>query len=367
MTRLFSESVTGLVAYGNGAFIFARKELIMEAYDKPFLTYDEQIDCLIEKHGLDVSDRDFARRVLRSVSYYDLINGYKDAFMVNEKYGEHMSIEFLYSFYIFDKRFQDLLFAQILLVENTFKTELAYVIARDFGASIDEYLDYRNYRPGNGKSSFQAIKRNIYNGVSINNPSKAPQPSKHYLEHHNHLPPWILFKNVSFRNIINLGRLLKPKQKEYILESLLPNVDLSITDRVNFLINGLNLMRKCRNQIAHTLKFLSFHEDRNRLSASILTKILPPCLVTWRDIKKGKRGLYDLDAVLNLSLYFVSNYNPHITRKFCDDLRSLFTPKDNSRNEVMKKALFDSYAHAANLPMSLPDRLEVFHDCLRDK
>lgn len=122
----------------------------MEAYDKPFLTYDEQIDCLIEKHGLDVSDRDFARRVLRSVSYYDLINGYKDAFMVNEKYGEHMSIEFLYSFYIFDKRF-------------------------------------------------------------------------------------------------------------------------------------------------------------------------------------------------------------------------LFTPKDNSRNEVMKKALFDSYAHAANLPMSLPDRLEVFHDCLRDK
>lgn len=91
----------------------------MEAYDKPFLTYDEQIDCLIEKHGLDVSDRDFARRVLRSVSYYDLINGYKDAFMVNEKYGEHMSIEFLYSFYIFDKRFQDLLFAQILLVENT--------------------------------------------------------------------------------------------------------------------------------------------------------------------------------------------------------------------------------------------------------
>lgn len=49
------------------------------------------------------------------------------------------------------------------------------------------------------------------------------------------------------------------------------------------------------------------------------------------------------------------------------DLRSLFTPKDNSRNEVMKKALFDSYAHAANLPMSLPNRLEVFHDCLRDK
>lgn len=48
MTRLFSESVTGLVAYGNGAFIFARKELIMEAYDKPFLTYDEQIDCLNE-------------------------------------------------------------------------------------------------------------------------------------------------------------------------------------------------------------------------------------------------------------------------------------------------------------------------------
>ena len=67
-------------------------------YDKPFRTYDEQISYLKTCHGLDIHDADFARRVLRSISYYDIINGYKDSFMEGDKFKPHISIEFLYQF-----------------------------------------------------------------------------------------------------------------------------------------------------------------------------------------------------------------------------------------------------------------------------
>ena len=48
-------------------------------YDKPFLTYDEQIDRLKNKYNLIIEDTDkeFARSALSTISYYDLVNGYQ--------------------------------------------------------------------------------------------------------------------------------------------------------------------------------------------------------------------------------------------------------------------------------------------------
>ena len=45
--------------------------------DKPFRTYDEQID-LLQDRGLCITDREFANHALSTISYYDLINGYKN-------------------------------------------------------------------------------------------------------------------------------------------------------------------------------------------------------------------------------------------------------------------------------------------------
>ena len=46
-------------------------------YDKPFKTYDEQIEILISRN-INIPDPDFARMVLSSLSYYTIINGYKN-------------------------------------------------------------------------------------------------------------------------------------------------------------------------------------------------------------------------------------------------------------------------------------------------
>lgn len=53
-------------------------------YDKPFKTYDEQIEYLKSIYKLEITNNKFAKYALSTFSYYDLINGYKELFMVND-------------------------------------------------------------------------------------------------------------------------------------------------------------------------------------------------------------------------------------------------------------------------------------------
>ena len=47
---------------------------------KPFLTYEKQLDNLIEKKNLIINDKEFAKAKLQAVCYYSLIDGYKNLF-----------------------------------------------------------------------------------------------------------------------------------------------------------------------------------------------------------------------------------------------------------------------------------------------
>ena len=49
-------------------------------YDKPFKTYDEMIE-LMESRNIIIEDKEFAMTVLQNLSYYGLINAYKNTFL----------------------------------------------------------------------------------------------------------------------------------------------------------------------------------------------------------------------------------------------------------------------------------------------
>ena len=55
-------------------------------YDKPFLTTLELLKKLEKDYKLAIGYTDFEFNLLETVSYYDLINGYKECFMENEIY-----------------------------------------------------------------------------------------------------------------------------------------------------------------------------------------------------------------------------------------------------------------------------------------
>ena len=62
---------------------------------KPFLNYEEQINNLIEQKGMIVNDHKFAVSKLEDISYFALIDGYKNLFYnpMTRKYKEGTTFE----------------------------------------------------------------------------------------------------------------------------------------------------------------------------------------------------------------------------------------------------------------------------------
>ncbi len=69
-------------------------------YDKPFKTYDEQIEILQSKYGIVVKDREFARNILISISYNDLISGFKNVLEKESNSLNEITIEYLYELHL---------------------------------------------------------------------------------------------------------------------------------------------------------------------------------------------------------------------------------------------------------------------------
>ncbi|MGP1487920.1 MAG: Abi family protein [Peptoanaerobacter stomatis] len=229
----------------------------MNKYDMPFLTYEQQVDRLINKYNLIISDTDFAKKILNSISYYDLINGYKDIFMKDEKYLPTISIEYLYVFHIFNRNMQNILFKYSLYVENTYKNNLAYVLGSNWGVDIKDYLNLNNYAKPYSSSENKKRVDLITKLQNMQNDSKIDNPTKHYMNTHNHIPPWILFKNVSWGDTIDLFKFLEKRNKQEVIH-LIMKYKSDPKFKAELVSKSLTISRKYRNKIAHNLKFVTY-------------------------------------------------------------------------------------------------------------
>lgn len=314
-------------------------------FDKPFLDYSELITLLQHKYNLVIPDEQRAIHILKLVSYYDLINGYKDVFMVNEQYDGKTSIEFLYSFYLYDKNFQNIIFSRIMIIENYFKNILACQISKDFGVDADTYLKPSMYRQKARGLNVQKELASIKYQLECTNPSI---PTAYYLKHHNHVPAWILLKNISFGNSINLFRILKPAQQNPILDEILPSDEVPLSQRKELLVSGLDLLRSFRNKIAHNLKFVTHRGTfKQSMSVKIIRKFLPEGVITKKMIEE-KYIANDLYAVI-LFIFLVLN-DSFLKSQFYYDLinKDYFTL---SGNEYLQQ----KYRQITGLPENIEE------------
>ena len=47
---------------------------------KPFLSFDDQIDHLVNNKNLTIANRNYAKDMLKQIGYFGLIGGYKTPF-----------------------------------------------------------------------------------------------------------------------------------------------------------------------------------------------------------------------------------------------------------------------------------------------
>lgn len=311
--------------------------------DKPFLNFDEQIDKLQKDYNLIIPDRNEAMRLLKNFSYYDLVNGYKKVFMTNDKYFDNITIEDLYYFMLYDRNVQNNLFKYSIYVENKFKNILAHVVSKHFGVDYRGYLNKRNFRQG-GKNIYKTLSF-IKNEIKD---KKYAHPTKHYLKNHSHLPAWILFKNITFNQAIDIFVNLKLDVKYEVVDLISDGIDDD--NKVSIITKSLIIVRKFRNTIAHNLNFIN-HRTSDELILSQIQKTKFKNLIDSSDYK-NKRGSNDPYAMI-ISMAIILNDDDLINNFFTDTYNSFISQVGDSKQY---KKLFTRYCKISNIPIDIYER-----------
>ncbi|MBS6396711.1 MAG: Abi family protein [Clostridiales bacterium] len=325
-------------------------------YDKPFKSYEELIAILESRHII-VDNKDFAMRALENFSYYGIINGYKNTFIQlpdSDNFIPGTKFEELYTLHIVDTALNNIIFKYILFLEKALKSRISYLVSEKYGVFTDyedmscmnpnDYLHTRHYSNSTGR------RRNILRRLKENISETGRNPSMvHYLNHHNHVPAWILTTNISYGLTIEWYNLLKSNDKQAICDTFISPGLCTAEKTKEFVHKAFDITKEYRNKIAHG----------NRTFSIISLPQLPKEQVlafTFNSISEteynNRMGQNDTMAVL-LAL-MVMLCDPYIITNLHTELTAALSPYKNVL--FNNKTIFEVFG----FPDNLFERLDTF-------
>lgn len=320
-------------------------------YDKPFKTFEEQIEHLKKIKKLNFRDERLAMTTLQAIPYYDLINGYKDIFMEkdSEFFRQDITFEYLTVFHHFNHTLQSVLFKYSVYAENIFKNNLAYIISKEFGVHQNEYLNLNCYI--NPKNKYKRKQRDkIISRIKKIASDCSDNPTKYYIENHNHIPPWILFKNITFGDSIELYKLLSSSHKKEIA-NLIFYFEIEDNQKSDTLISALTIIRKFRNKIAHNLKFVTYRTKDYFLKKECLPpQFLDTLLKDYTEYLNSPFAM-----IIALTLLIPS---PALFLELVKDIHYVFSGFNRNKD------LLEFYCKITQIPPDILDRLNLFSSAI---
>ena len=208
--------------------------------EKTFKSLDEQINILRAK-GLVINDVDFAKDVLLRENYF-FLTGYRFLFMrstSDRRFLPGTTFEELYAMFLFDRQIRNILFKNILVVENNLKSILSYVVSKNHGFKEKNYLNPNNFvHDSNRNRQINDLIHKMKRQISIN--GKQHSATSHYLSNYGFIPLWIVVKVLSFGIVGELFTILQFDDKKEIAEKF--NIDIdSFEEYLPILANYRNL------------------------------------------------------------------------------------------------------------------------------
>lgn len=196
---------------------------------KPFRTIDEQIQ-LLKKRNLIFLNEETAKNALSRYGYYEIINGYKDHFLIEKGNDEKgfkagTTFEHIYALYTLDKDISRDLLRALEDFEQTFKQSLAYVVSDNISELDSRYCAVSHFNTGRtyGRDRNRILKcdrRNLLKKFDKLKRSNK-EPFRHYINQYGNVPPWIMVKGLTFGQTLYWYRLSKPDIRHKIILRLL--------------------------------------------------------------------------------------------------------------------------------------------------
>lgn len=186
--------------------------------EKKFKNLDEQIE-IFESKGLKINDEKYAKEILLRENYF-FINGYRHLFMLSKKDRQFIkgtTFEELYSLFLFDRSFRNILFKYLLVIENNLKSITSYQLSRKYGYRESDYLRSKNFTQAPDKQrQINDLLRKMKRQIRINGSQHSA--TNHYVSNYGYIPLWILVKVLSFGIVSEMFSILKPEDQKEIAE-----------------------------------------------------------------------------------------------------------------------------------------------------
>ena len=110
---------------------------------KPFLTYQQQIQKLVDEKRLIVNNVIFVMEKLQELGYFTLIGGYKNPFRdpMTRVYIGNTTFEDVYTLYQFDDHLRELIFKYLCQIEKRMRSSISYAFCEQY---LKVLVLYRN-------------------------------------------------------------------------------------------------------------------------------------------------------------------------------------------------------------------------------
>ena len=210
---------------------------------KTFKTLDEQVEILKSK-GLTIDDELLAKHILLRENYF-FFSGYRHLFLKSEQdrtFIPGTNFREIYGLFMFDRQIRNIIFKNILIVENNLKSILAYVISKNHGYRDNDYLNPGIYsRDGKKKRQVSDLLKKMSRQIRINGVKHTA--TEHYLNNYEYVPLWIGVKVLSFGIISELYTILLRDDQKEIADIL----NIAVDDFLDY----LPILANYRNLCAH--------------------------------------------------------------------------------------------------------------------
>ncbi len=259
---------------------------------KTFKTLDEQINIFKSK-GLVIDDIDYAKNILLRENYF-FISGYRHLFLKSEKervFLPNTNFKELYSMFNFDRQIRNIIFKNLLIIENNMKSIFSYQLSKKYGYRERDYLKPANFaRDATKVKQVSDLIKKMKRQIRVN--GRQHSATKHYIANYGYIPLWIVVKVLSFGIISELYTIMKRVDQEEIAQIY----GVSVEELLVF----LPILSNFRNLCAHE-DILYNHRTQRYISDNKYHDLLNIPLMDGEYIY-GKNDLFAVIIILKYLL-----------------------------------------------------------------
>lgn len=298
---------------------------------KEFRTLDEQVEILRNKN-LIINNPDEVKDILLRENYF-FISGYRYLFYnENRKFIQGTTFEELYAAFLFDRNLRNVLFKNLLVVENNIKSIISYVLSKKYGYKEKDYLDPKNFTQDIKESRrVEDVLNKMKRQIRIN--GEKHTATFHYMTKYKYVPLWILVKVISFGLINELFGILKEEDKEEIAR--LYNID---KDTLKVYIQ---LLSNYRNLCAHE-DMVYDHRTQTFINDTIYHEKMNIELDEFGVYKNGKNDLFAIVIIFKQML------QKERFKEFIKEINAAFDIFSNSVNTITVEKLMERMGFPEN-------------------